>query len=191
VPAADLAGLAGVGLAVLVIAQRAAAALASSPRRWLLAALAVALCVPLAGVPLAGYVRGVTGDLSITTIALLALTLAGVRLAPHTRTALYALVAAAAIVLYPMALGLGLYDPYRLGYGSAGFVAAVAIVAALTWLVRAEVIALVLALGTIAWAIGAFESTNLWDYLIDPFVTIYAVGALAGSRRGRRVSRAD
>jgi hypothetical protein len=39
-------------------------------------------------------------------------------------------------------------------------------------------IALCVALATLAWASGWYESGNLWDYLIDPFVAIYALAAM-------------
>jgi hypothetical protein len=31
----------------------------------------------------------------------------------------------------------------------------------------------------LAWCAGLLESTNLWDYLLDPLVAIYGVGWLA------------
>ena len=39
-------------------------------------------------------------------------------------------------------------------------------------------IALCIALATLAWAAGWYESDNLWDYLIDPFVSVYALASL-------------
>ena len=101
------------------------------------------------------------------------------------RFALLAAVAAAALALYPMALGLGLFDPYRLGYGSPWLLGGLFAVALAAWLGRVEVLAVCIALATLAWSVGWYDSTNLWDYLLDPLVSFYALGTLAirGAKR--------
>lgn len=131
--------------------------------------------------PIAAYVRGVSGDLSITTLVLLWCAL----LRPwcsttkgNNRFTLLILIALPALALYPMALGAGTYDPYRLGYGDPLFVTVLLLLALLAWLSRFSIIALCIAFATLAWAVGWYESDNLWDYLLDPFVSIYALGAL-------------
>jgi hypothetical protein len=73
---------------------------------------------------------------------------------------------------------MSLYDPYRLGYSDIFFVGLVLIIAVVAWLLRYTAIALCLALATLAWSLGWYESTNLWDYLLDPLVAIYAMSAL-------------
>jgi len=37
------------------------------------------------------------------------------------------------------------------------------------------VLALSIALAVAAWSFGWYESTNLWDYLLDPWLAIYAL----------------
>ena len=38
----------------------------------------------------------------------------------------------------------------------------------------------------LAWCFGLMESTNLWDYLVDPFVAVYGLGwSVAELFRGR------
>jgi len=34
------------------------------------------------------------------------------------------------------------------------------------------------ALGVLAWVVGAYESRNLWDYLLDPLVWAWSLAAV-------------
>ena len=147
-------------------------------------AVAVAMLVPLGALPIAAYVRGVIGDLSVVTLALLvravlARLFGWGPLEERTRLALQGWIALAALAVYPMALGFGPFDPYRLGYGSPWLVGALCFVALAAWLRRMPLVALGIALAVLAWAAGWYESNNLWDYLLDPAVSIYALCALA------------
>lgn len=154
------------------------------PKRYLAiltSAVFVVSLIPFVSMPLAGYVRGMVGDLSLTTVVLAWAAI----LHPHCAAAeikhrdhLLTLVAATALVFYPMTLGISLTDPYRLGYGDTVFVATVLIIASTAWLWKSCLISLCLSLATLAWSLGWYESTNLWDYLIDPLVAIYAMGVL-------------
>lgn len=179
----DLTGLAGIAslIAAWVLQLPRVERL---PKRYL-AILAAAVfsvsLVPFDGLQLAAYVRGIVGDLSITTIVLLWAALLQpccAAAALEHRDRLLILVAAAALLLYPMTLGMSLYDPYRMGYGDTVFVAVVLVIASAAWLLRHSLIATSLALATLAWSLGWYESSNLWDYLLDPLVAIYALGTL-------------
>lgn len=181
----DLTGLAGVAyaLAASLLLLPWIKRLASRQRTWATGAVFVATLIPFNGLPLAAYVRGATGDLSITTLVLLWCALLRPRTVcaaadPRHRLALLALIALAAVTLYPMALGFGAFDPYRLGYGNWLFVAMLMLAALAAWFWKNYPVALCIALATLAWSIGWYESGNLWDYLLDPFVAIYALSAL-------------
>ena len=144
-------------------------------------AVFVLALIPLGGLPAAAYVRGATGDLSITTLVLLwcALLRPWIGRRDGQRNALLMLVAPVAAIFYPMALGLGLFDPYRMGYGTPLFIAALLLAALAAWRLRYSLAALCIALSVLAWSFGWYESANLWDYLFDPFVSLYALGAIA------------
>ena len=179
----DLTGLAGIAslIATSVLQLPRVKRLAKHYLAMLAAAVLIVLLIPFNGLPLAAYVRGIVGDLSITTIVLLWTALlqpccAATELEHRDR--LLILVAAAALFLYPMTLGMSLYDPYRMGYSDTVFVAVVLVIASAAWLLRHSLIATSLALATMAWSLGWYESTNLWDYLLDPLVAIYALGTL-------------
>jgi hypothetical protein len=181
----DLTGLAGVAsaLAASLLWLPWTKRLANRYRAWVTAAVFVIALIPFNGFPLAAFVRGATGDLSITTLALLWCALlrpwyvCGAADSRH-RLALLALIALAAVTLYPMALGFGGFDPYRLGYGNGLFVAMLMLAALAAWFWKNYLIVLCIALATLAWATGWYESGNLWDYLLDPFVSIYALAAI-------------
>jgi hypothetical protein len=133
--------------------------------------------------PFAAYLRGMTGDLSVTTLVLLCCKMLRpwcgcVEVQYKHRLALLTLIALAALGLYPMALGVGAYDPYHLGYGNLLFVAALLLLALAAWLRGYFLITLCIALATLAWTAGWYETDNLWDYLLDPFVAIYALAAI-------------
>ncbi len=157
----------------------------------LLGAIFVYALLPISGLSLAAYLRGGIGDVSITTLLLLCSVLAKPWLSCATldnknRFALFGLVALAALALYPMALGIGAYDPYRLGYGNVPFVTAVLLIALAAWYWKIYWVTLCIACATIAWAVGWHESTNLWDYLLDPFVAGYAVVIVVSTKEALR-----
>ena len=158
--------------------------------------LFVALLVPLSGsdMALAGYFRGIVGDLSITLLGLsvwsLCYRLAGA--SPINERELVVLliaVAAAAVLLYPTALGLGDWDVYRLGWGSWWFLSALLLLCVVSAWMGLCVLPAMVALALLAWSAGLMESGNLWDYLLDPWLSAFALGVFfikwskAASRR--------
>lgn len=191
----DFTGLAGVASAIAasLLLLPGIRRLAGIRRAWATGAVVAAALIPLGGMPLAAYVRGATGDLSITTLVLLWCAL----LRPWTkceavdlrqRIPLLALVALTAVAFYPMALGFGTLDPYRLGYANGWFVTVLMLIALSAWVRESYSTALCISLAVLAWAVGWYESTNLWDYLLDPFVSIYALSALL-IRGGKRLKQ--
>ena len=84
-------------------------------------------------------------------------------------------VASAALFLYPLALGWGDWDPYRLGWGAPGFWSALLIFSLICWFRGLRLLPLLVALALLAWTVGLLESTNLWDYLIDPWLSVVAI----------------
>ena len=82
-------------------------------------------------------------------------------------------------------------DPYAWGYGSITLLAAVIITALIAWLAGSNRIAIILALAILAWAAGWHESSNLWDYILDPFLGLWAIGSLIRSAWRARAARAQ
>jgi len=131
--------------------------------------------------PLAAYVRGVTGDLSIVSMVLL-----WSSLLPTDKSnpiAFKVAIGLVAIAFYPLALGFSMFDPYVWGYGSIGFLIAVLVFAVICGLANWQKGVWIIALAIVAWSFHWHESTNLWDYLLDPFLGIWAIGSSVNSFR--------
>jgi hypothetical protein len=138
--------------------------------------------------PLVAYVRGVIGDLSIVTMLLLWTSLlSGSKPAP---LAFKVSVACIAIVFYPLALGFGMIDPYAWGYGSILFFITVLLFAVVCGLANWSKGVWMIAIAILAWAAHWHESANLWDYLLDPFLAIWALMAVFGVFYKRRRDKA-
>lgn len=138
--------------------------------------------------PLVAYVRGVTGDLSIVLTLLL-----WSSLLPSSKPSPIAFrfaVATIAFCFYPFALGLGMTDPYAWGYGSIAFLVAVLFFGLVCGLTNWSKGVWIIAIAIIAWAAHWHESANLWDYLLDPFLAIWALIACIGMLYRRRRDKA-
>ncbi|MFM2409076.1 MAG: hypothetical protein RL358_1818 [Pseudomonadota bacterium] len=176
----DVAGLCGhaSAIAACLLLVPAVRRLSRQRLAGLLAAIFVFALLPLNGLPLAGYTRGMVGDLSITTLMLIGLAVLrpyGIAASEKSRAQLLLIIAASALIFYPMTLGITLYDPYRLGYGDAGFFSVVLVIALLAWWRQSNLVVLCIALATLVWSLGGYESTNVWDYFIDPLLASYAL----------------
>lgn len=136
--------------------------------------------VPFAGHPLRFWLSGLTPNACVPLIALLLVGIlqrAGIAkvFRPHEWRAAWIFGAVAALLLYPSALGLGLrnFDSYSLGWpwldwsGSLLLFGPVAAAAALlVW--RGNRFGWVIAVAAIAYLFRVQESSNFWDYLLDP-----------------------
>jgi hypothetical protein len=178
-------GLSGCGLLGLAALATAARLRRFSIRVRIVVMLGAALAVfvPFGELSIAALVRGVTGDLSVTTLVLagaacVAQLTGRTVISPRDLRALFWLVAPGAAFLYPFALGWTPFDPYALGYGSMAFVAALLLVTLAAWHFRCNVVVLIVIAAALAYLAGAYDTRNLWDYLIDPLASLYAVVGL-------------
>jgi hypothetical protein len=189
-------GLLGCGLLCVALAATALRFHRFPVRvRYALAIAAlVAVLAPIGDLSIAGYVRGVTGDLSVSTLALVSnavfAQLTGrTMLERREVSALVRVVAGAALFLYPFALGWTPFDPYSLGYGSIAFVTVLLVATLAAWHARLNVVVFVVLAGALACLAGVYESRNLWDYLIDPLAAAYALAVLMAAGGKKLVSQ--
>jgi hypothetical protein len=140
--------------------------------------------------PLAAYVRGFTGELSITSMLLLWTAYFSPK-EIHVPAVMKLWIALVAIAFYPLALGVSMLDPYAWGYGSIALLAGVLATALVAWLAGSNRIAIILAVAILAWTVGWHESTNLWDYILDPFLGLWAIASLIRSSWRARAARAQ
>jgi hypothetical protein len=138
--------------------------------------------------PLSAYVRGVIGDLSTVTV-LLFLSALFVRnqSAPWIVKVAIGLVG---LCFYPFALGLGMFDPYGWGYSSVALLIAVLVFALLCAIAKWNRGAWIIGLAIIAWGMQWHESTNLWDYLIDPILVVWAIFGVVATIMKKRKEKA-
>ncbi len=185
----DVAGLAGLMLAWAAVLVMLAGRTRPRPSRRMLAGVAVLALVlawlPARGVPLIEYLRGVTGDLSVTAVCLLGHALwSRLRAPPAPATGavqwlvLRLVILAGALLLYPASLGTGGWAPYQWGFGSPvmlGVLLAGTLVALACGYLRLVV---AVTAAVLAWVLGLQESRNLWDYLLDPMLSSWALVSL-------------
>ncbi|GAF94111.1 unnamed protein product, partial [marine sediment metagenome] len=175
-------------LLVLAVALAAAARLGvdlrSARRRIALSAASlVIVLVPPWWIPVARWIVGVNANFSIPLTAILFAhvwrKLTGAELLDEReRLTAWVFGLAAGVALYPMALGLGRFDPYGLGWElSWAFV--IFLAATVAFLYRRNRFGIVLVAAILAYDLGLLESPNLWDYFVDPFYALAAAGTLA------------
>jgi hypothetical protein len=126
------------------------------------------------------YLGGFIGDLSITTQILLAGAIVKQVLRvdildARERSSVLAAAAVAGLVLYPLSSGVSGVDLYSLGFHSFGLMFGLALAAVISWYFRPGVAAII-PLGVIAFNLRLLSSTNVWDYLLDPALTLFAWG---------------
>lgn len=149
----------------------------------LFALLLVALIPLSTGLTLAGLLRGLTDDLAMTTLIWLVLAVAirlgyVQRMSPAEKWPLWLGFGLLGLILYPAAMGVGMLDTYRWGYHPRLLVIAVGVLTLAFLLARAYVGILMLALASLAYLLDLKPSSNYWDYLLDPLLVIYCLGAL-------------
>ncbi|PKQ40149.1 hypothetical protein CXP40_17150 [Pseudomonas sp. YY-1] len=157
-------------------------------RGILLAGCLLLSLLPVQGISLALQLRTYIGDLSVASLVLLGwATMSRFGVAPASagdRLASLALFAGLAVLLYPAALGLSYADPYQLGFEPRPMLLVLGLLCVVLIIQRSWLGALTLVLATLAFALRLGTSENYWDYLIDPYLALYSLGALllAGGR---------
>ncbi len=131
---------------------------------------------------LIAYPGGVLGDLSITTQILLASVIVKQVLridilSARDRSSVFLAAAAGGLVLYPLSSGLTMLDVYSLGFESTALLIGLAVLAVMGWYLRPGA-AIVVPVSVIAFNFGWLTSTNVWDYLLDPMLALFAWGWL-------------
>lgn len=150
---------------------------------------AIVLIVPIAGVSLAGHLRGLWGDPSIVTFLLLFLYTVRPSSLPN-RPRLSTCVLVSLFVMLPLYLPLFLLNPnvpvdlYAIGWHPKWILIAIAVITLGCVMMRrmAPRWTNIIAIAFIASSVDLMESDNLWDYLVDPALLFtIAFLAIAGS----------
>ena len=153
---------------------------------WAVMAGPLVLLVPIGGSTIAEHMRGIWGDPSIVTCALLAIFVARPGRLPSrpSRAMCVGLTLLVTLPLYGPVFGLSLPIPdlYALGWRVHALLLAIACAAGLSWIINrwCGTWVLIVAIALMAYAAGLMESSNLIDYLADPglLLSIAAMAAL-------------
>lgn len=154
-------------------------------RDWTLLALTGALAaavmlVPVQGFAIARWVATLNPNFSVPLSGMLAIsvwerTFGRSVFSNREWTTAWSFGAIGGLVLYPMALGLGSVDPYEWGWRFGPLWVLVGMLTAwLVWQQNRFAVLLLLAAG--AWHLRLLESTNYWDYLLDPVYSLVSLG---------------
>jgi MFS family permease len=186
-------------LALVWCLQRVARLIVPPLRRWTLLAVTgaiavVVLLLPVQGLVVARWVAGLNANFSIPLTVMLAVIVwervfERSLLSEREWATAWSFGAIGGLALYPMALGLGSFDPYEWGWRfSPLFVAIGALTVVLVWTQNRFGFLLVLA--AVAFQLRLLESTNYWDYLLDPVYSLVSIVWLArGFVTSMRISR--
>lgn len=159
---------------------------------WAAMAGPLVLLMPAAGCTLAEHMRGIWGDPSIVTFAILAMFIARPARLPRrpSRVTSIGITLLVALPLYGPIFGLTLPLPdlYEIGWQPYALLVALALCAWLAWITGRWCTrwSTLLAIALLAYAVRVMESSNLLDYLADPglLLTIAALAALPRTRAG-------
>jgi len=159
---------------------------------WVLLVLAlIAALLPIKGLIIGSYIFSLTSYLSVSSMLLLAayllLSCAGTRCqllrsywdSPGQWLPIGCFFVLSGLLLYPLAGGLTMFDPYRLGF--AGSPASIALpLYLMAWAVICilrgwYLLLLLIVCAVLAFYLKMLPSLNLWDYVMDPLVVIYSL----------------
>lgn len=181
----DFTGVLGLGLLLAGLPVRMAQCCGAS-RLLLLAILLVTLAVclvPWKGYSLVFYVRGIVGDISVTSLVLLLMLYGRSLFIPVTKHqpvhgAVGWLLLAILLPLYASSLGYLTIDLYSFGYEPQWMLLASGVLLLWAWRIQ-PALAIAWLIGIVSFACGLTKSRNLWDALFDPFLAFAAVGMVA------------
>jgi len=144
--------------------------------RWMIATVVIilSLVIPVLDSNPWLWMNGATGELSITSLLLLAgfvlQKLSGQAiLSSSTRRHLYFLILLTGSLLFPATLGLTQFDPYVFGYSFELSLLLLSL-SILYWILKKQQLSVVLLIVVAASIAGISSSQNTWDYFIDPML---------------------
>jgi hypothetical protein len=171
-------------LALLLGVQRLIAWRGMALRGWplLIASGLIALgvlLIPIDRIALARWVASLSPSFSVPLTGLLAITaweraFARPVFSSRDRSAAWTFGTVGGLLLYPFALGVSRIDPYAWGWSASPLFVVIGVLTG--WLIwRGNRFGFLLLLAVVSFRLQMFESTNYWDYLLDP---IYCLASL-------------
>jgi len=139
--------------------------------------------LPAGPTTLGKFFLGTFGPVSAATLVIVAGYLHAVIIGATYRTsrAMLVCLGVVGLVFYPLTYGFSDFDPYDLGYRGLTIPALMLAFVLVGWIAKSVDILCWIFIAALLYALGSYDSNNLWDYLIFPTDSIYAVGALVMS----------
>lgn len=156
----------------------------------ILAILVLSVILPIYGLSISQWLRSVVGDISIFTLIIL-LNILAQRLLNRSllhyevKNKMCVAIAIVGVVFYPLALGVSAFDPYQWGYSPLLMPTLMGLISIYAWFRIAHDFSIILLLPLLAYNFHMLESSNLWDYILDPILFVYAVVQLISSGKAR------
>jgi hypothetical protein len=141
--------------------------------------VAALILLPVRGLPMGRWLGALNFQASVPLMGLLAgclwqMTAQRELFRPHELRTAWGFGLVSGIVLYPSALGMGDFDLYQWGWGFSPLLAGV-VLTAMVLAARGNRFCWLLIMAMLAWDARCFETTNLWDYLVDPVFVLASV----------------
>ncbi|MDZ7698348.1 MAG: hypothetical protein U5R49_15975 [Deltaproteobacteria bacterium] len=172
-------------LLLLMAALQHTSALIRLPSKGVFPTLVIAImsaliiCIPVSGLPPARWLISLNANFSIPLTLLLLSHVLKFAFAVHLldrkarhACGLFAILAGAG--LYPMALGFTRFDPYGAGWGFS-WLFVVTLLLTMGLITLGNRFGVVLLIAILAYNLRVLESSNFWDYLVDPVLVIWAL----------------
>lgn len=185
---ATLVGLSGMSLLLSVILFSILGAFKiNRPIAYLLCSLLFVLSfIPVDGYTINQYLRGLFNDLSISSMIVLGYYLINPEHSKKQLGPILVIIALTGIFFYPAAGGFGPLDPYAWGYLNQAhglfqpllFLTLLGLLMTVAFIMGYTTLLVSLVVATIAFQLGWLESKNLWDYLLDPLIFLFAFFSL-------------
>ncbi len=140
---------------------------------------AIVPLIPFGGLTVSEYVLTIVGHLSITTMVLLSVAVfysftSRDLLQNREMTLLLVLIVIGGLIVFPESFGFDQFNGYQMGFGSMVFAVGLLSLSLVFVLLRMYVAAAAIVLSVGAFDLHFLVSSNLWDYLLDPLLAIYA-----------------
>jgi hypothetical protein len=171
-------------LLIILLLQEILCRVGKSAGGWrktliLIAISTAIIIIPLGGIPLARRLVTLDANFSIPFTAILFAKVwenawAKVLFDKKALLSFWVFGAVMGVILYPMAMGLGPFDPYTLGWGFSPLFIFL-MVLTIFLLYKKNRPGIVLMLCILSYNLQLLESPNLWDYLVDPFYVIISL----------------
>ncbi|MBW2707967.1 MAG: hypothetical protein JRD04_01575 [Deltaproteobacteria bacterium] len=174
-------------LLMMALCQRGMILLGKRPAGWiptviLVSTSALTIILPIAGLPVGRWLISLYANPSIPLTALLfsrvlknAFQMNLLDISAIQTCRVFSILAG--VALYPMALGAGAFDPYPAGWHFSWlFVILLSVTLVLLFLKNRFSVVLLAAM--LAYDLHLLESSNLWDYLVDPILVLVAIAGL-------------